>query len=158
MSATKKTRRTDHAERLIAAPLPDVFAAFTSATKLARWLPPEGATGVFEQHDLQAGGGFRFRLTFDDPDIEGKSDDDSDVVKVHIPTLDDGRLIVWEVEFESDDPRYSGTMAMHWYLSRQSGGTLVTIDAHHVPPGISAKDHVEGLNGSLANLAGVVES
>jgi hypothetical protein len=34
---------------------------------------------------------------------------------------------------------------------------LVTIDAHHVPPGISAKDHVEGLNSSLANLAGVVE-
>ena len=158
MSATKKTRRTDHAERLIAAPLVDVFAAFTSADKLARWLPPEGATGVFERHDLQAGGGFRFRLTFDDPDVETKSDDDSDVVEVHIPTMDDGRLIVWEVEFESDDPRYSGTMAMHWYLSRKSGGTLVTIDAHHVPPGISAKDHVAGLNSSLANLAAVVES
>ena len=46
MKPTKKTRRTDHAERLIAAPLVDVFAAFTSETKLARWLPPEGATGV----------------------------------------------------------------------------------------------------------------
>ena len=45
---------------------------------------------------------------------------------MHIPTLDEGRLIVWEVEFESDDPRFSGTMAMHWYLSRKGGGTLVT--------------------------------
>lgn len=158
MKQSKKTRRIDHAERLIAAPLPDVFAAFTSATKLARWLPPEGATGEFEYHDLRAGGGFRFRLTFDDPEVEGKSDDDSDVVDVSIPTLDDGRLIVWEVEFESDDPRFSETMAMHWYLSRKTGGTLVTIDAHHVPPGISAKDHVEGLNSSLANLAAVVEA
>lgn len=157
MKPTKKTRRTDHAERLIAAPLVDVFAAFTSAAKLAIWLPPEGATGTFEHVDLRAGGGFLMRLTFDDADVETKSDDDSDVVEVYIPTLDDGRLVVWQVEFESDDPRFSGTMEMHWYLSRQSGGTLVTIDAHHVPPGISAKDHVEGLNSSLANLAAVVE-
>lgn len=157
MKPKKKTRRTDHAERLIAAPLVDVFAAFTSADKLLRWLPPEGATGAFEHVDLRAGGGFRMRLTFDDAEVETKSDDDSDAVDVQIPVLDDGRLIVWEVEFESDDPRFSGTMAMHWYLSRQGGGTLVTVDAHHVPPGISAKDHEAGLNSSLANLAGVVE-
>jgi uncharacterized protein YndB with AHSA1/START domain len=145
LKPTKKTRRTDHAERVIAAPLVDVFSAFTSEAKLARWLPPEGATGTFEHVDLRAG------------DVETKSDDDSDVVEVYIPTLDEGSLIVWEVEFVSDDPRFSGTMSMHWYLSRKSGGTLVTIDAHHVPPGISAKDHVEGLNSSLANLARVVE-
>lgn len=157
MKPTKKTRRTDHAERLIAAPLVDVFAAFTSADKLARWLPPEGATGAFEHVDLRPGGGFLMRLTFDDAEVETKSDDDSDVVEVYIPVLDDGRLIVWEVEFESDDPRFSGVMAMHWYLSRKDGGTLVTIDAHHVPPGISAKDHLEGLNSSLAKLAAVVE-
>ena len=77
MKPTKKTRRTDHAERLIAAPLVDVFAAFTSADKLARWLPPEGATGEFEHCDLSEGGGFLMRLTFDDPDIETKSDDDA---------------------------------------------------------------------------------
>ena len=157
MKPTKKTRRTDHAERLIAAPLVDVFSAFTSEAKLARWLPPEGATGEFEHVDLRPGGGFLMRLTFEDADVETKSDDDSDVVEVYIPTLDDGRLIVWEVEFVSDDPRFSGTMAMHWHLARQSGGTLVTIDAHHVPPGISAKDHEAGLNSSLANLARVVE-
>ena len=161
MKPTKKTRRTDHAERLVAAPLVDVFAAFTSPDLLARWLPPEGATGAFEQVDLVAGGGFLMRLTFDDSgddaDVEPKSDDNSDVVEVHIPILDDGRLIVWDVEFVSDDPRFSGTMAMHWYLSRQVGGTLVTIDAHQVPPGISAKDHEAGLNSSLAKLAAIVE-
>ena len=157
MKPTRKTRRIDHAERLIAAPLVVVFAAFTSAAKLAHWLPPEGATGEFEHCDLSAGGGFRLRLTFDDPDVETKSDDDSDVVEVRIPALDDGRLIVWEVDFLSDDPRFSGTMSMHWYLSRKDGGTLVTVDAHQVPPGISAKDHLAGLNSSLANLAAVVE-
>src|SRR3546814_6835633 len=83
LKPTKKMRRTDHAERLIAAPLVDVFAAFTSATKLAKWLPPEGATGTFEHVDLRAGGGFLMRLTFDDADVETKSDDDSDVVEVY---------------------------------------------------------------------------
>src|SRR3546814_12826073 len=82
------------------------------------------------------------RLTFADADVETKSDDDSDVVEVYIPTLDDGRLVVWQVEFESDDPRFSGTMAMHWYLSRQGGGTLVTINAPHVPPGRSVRKSV----------------
>ncbi len=62
---------------------------------------------------------FLMRLAFDDADVETKSDDDSDVVEVYIPTLDDGRLVVWQVEFVSDDPRFSGTMAMHWYLSRK---------------------------------------
>src|SRR3546814_13003421 len=84
------------------------------------------------------------RLTFADADVETKSDDDSDVVEVYIPTLDDGRLVVWQVEFESDDPRFSGTMAMPWYLSRPGGGTLVTIAAHHPPPGLSAQAHVGG--------------
>src|SRR3546814_15834667 len=98
------------------------------------------------------------RLTFDDADVETKSDDDSDVVEVYIPTLDDGRLVVWQVEFASDDPGFSGTMAMHWYLSRQGGGTLVTLDAHHVPPGISATDHVAGINCCVWNMSGVVGS
>ena len=72
MKPTKKTRRTDHAERLIAAPLVDVFSAFTSEAKLAQWLPPEGATGEFEHVDLRAGGGFLMRLTFDDADVESR--------------------------------------------------------------------------------------
>src|SRR3546814_3229647 len=74
LKPTKKMRRTDHAERLIAAPLVDVFAAFTSATKLAKWLPPEGATGTFEHVDLRAGGGFLMRLTFADADVETRSE------------------------------------------------------------------------------------
>src|SRR3546814_19994861 len=92
------------------------------------------------------------RLTFDDADVGTKGDDD-DVVEVYIPVLDDGRLVVWQVEFVSDDPRFSGTMAMHWYLSRQRGGTLVTIEAHQVPPGLSARDQLDGLKITLANLA-----
>src|SRR3546814_3692017 len=105
--------------------------------------------------DLRAGGGFLMRLTFDGAGVETKSDDDSDVVEVYIPTLDDGRLVVWQVEFESDDPRFSGTMAMHWYLSRQSGGTLVTIDAHHVPPGRS-EEHTSELQSLMRTSDAVV--
>src|SRR3546814_20505957 len=101
LKPTKKTRRTDHAERLIAAPLVDVFAAFTSAATLARWLPPEGATGVFEHVDLFAGGGFLMRLTFDDADVGTKGADD-DFGGVYIPVLDDGRRVLWQVWLRDD--------------------------------------------------------
>ncbi len=38
---------------------------------------------------------------------------------------------------------------------RQADGTLVTIEATDVPPGISPEDHAVGLASSLENLAGL---
>src|SRR3546814_17180337 len=102
LKPTKKMRRTDHAERLIAAPLVDVFAAFTSAAKLAIWLPPEGATGTFEHVDLREGGGFLMRLIFDDAGVETKSDEGSDVVEVYIQTVEDRRRVVGHGEYGSE--------------------------------------------------------
>jgi hypothetical protein len=44
-------------------------------------------------------------------------------------------------------------MRMTWQVSDDESGTLVTIRAEHVPPGISPADHAAGLASSLANLA-----
>ena len=60
---------------------------------------------------------------------------------------------VLDVEFESDDPAYSGTMTMAWSLDPVEGGTRVEVRAEDVPPGISAEDHAAGLASSLRNLA-----
>jgi Activator of Hsp90 ATPase homolog 1-like protein len=57
------------------------------------------------------------------------------------------------VEFESDDPAYSGTMRMTWSLDPVEAGTRVEIRAEDVPPGISAEDHAAGLASSLRKLA-----
>jgi hypothetical protein len=43
-------------------------------------------------------------------------------------------------------------MVMTWLLEPRDGGTMVTIIAENVPPGISKEDHDVGLNSTLANL------
>ena len=43
-------------------------------------------------------------------------------------------------------------------MSAHPDGAEVTIRAENVPAGISAEDHAEGLNSSLANLAEHLET
>jgi hypothetical protein len=64
---------------------------------------------------------------------------------------------VQEVDFESDDPAYAGTMTMTWTLTPAADGTLVEIRADDVPAGISQADHAAGMASSLDHLAGYLE-
>ena len=68
-----------------------------------------------------------------------------------------GERIVQEVDFESDDPAFSGTMRMEWRVRSEADGTTVEFEARDVPDGIRARDHAEGLASSLANLAAYLE-
>ena len=150
--------RTDAASRVIEAPAARIYAAFTDPAALAAWLPPTGMTGTFEHFDATPGGGYRMRLTYDgDGDAAGKSTSDSDVVEARFVELVPDVRLVQAVEFVSDDPAFAGTMTMTWSLEPVDGGTLVTIRADDVPPGISAEDHAAGMAASLENLARFVE-
>ena len=66
--------------------------------------------------------------------------------------------VVQAFEFDSPDPAFAGTMTMRWVLEAAAGGTVVTVVAENVPPGISQADHEIGMNSSLAHLAAYVES
>ena len=150
--------RTDAASRVIEAPAARIYAAFTDPAALAAWLPPTGMTGKFEHFDATPGGGYRMRLTYDGAgDAAGKSTADSDVVEARFVELVPDVRLVQAVEFVSDDPAFAGTMTMTWSLEPVDGGTLVTIRADAVPPGISAEDHAAGMAASLENLARFVE-
>ena len=46
---------------------------------------------------------------------------------------------------------------MTWDFEPEGQGTLVTVTAEHVPPGISVEDRAEGLAASLAQLAAFFE-
>jgi len=150
--------RTDAASRVIEAPAARIYAAFTDPAALAVWLPPTGMTGDFEHFDATPGGGYRMRLTYDGGgDAAGKSTADSDVVEARFVELVPDVRLVQAVEFVSDDPAFARTMIMTWSLEPVDGGTLVTIRADDVPPGISAEDHAAGMAASLENLARFVE-
>lgn len=153
--------RTDRASRLIAAPVPTVFAALVDEEALAAWLPPAGMSARFERFDARPGGGYRLVLTYDDAGgsrgSRGKASADSDVVEARYVDIVADERVVQAVDFESDDPAFAGTMTMTWSVTAVDGGTRVDITADGVPDGITAEDHAAGLSSSLANLATYVE-
>jgi uncharacterized protein YndB with AHSA1/START domain len=146
--------RVDTASRVIPAERARVFEALIDPDALASWLPPEGMTGRFERFDPRPGGGYRMVLRYDDASASpGKTTAGEDVAEARFAEIVPDERIVQEVDFVSDDPAFSGTMRMTWQVSDDESGTLVTIRAEHVPPGISPADHAAGLASSLANLA-----
>lgn len=146
--------RVDTASRLVPAARTRVFAALLDPVALASWLPPAGMTGRFERFEPRPGGGYRMVLRYDDASTApGKTTDGEDVAEARFAEIVADERIVQEIDFVSDDPAFSGTMRMTWQVSDDEGGTLVTIRAEHVPPGISPADHAAGMASSLANLS-----
>jgi uncharacterized protein YndB with AHSA1/START domain len=151
--------RTDRAARVIDAPVTRVFDALVDRDALEAWLPPQGMTAHLERFDPRPGGSYRLVLTYADAtDPRGKSTADSDVVEARYVDITPGDRVVQEVDFESDDPAFAGTMTMTWAVQEAEGGTRVEIVADDVPDGISAEDHAAGLTSSLENLARHLET
>lgn len=97
-------------------------------------------------------------LTYKDGSgAKGKATDNADVVEGRFVELRPQESMVQQVEFESDDPAFAGTMMVCWRLARVGEATLVSITAEDVPPGIHPEDHSAGMGASLANLAAYVE-
>lgn len=150
--------RTDISSRVIATSLQEAYAALVDEAALRSWLPPDGMSGQFEHFDARPGGSYRMVLTYADTSAApGKTNAGADVVEAVFVELVPGRRVVQAIEFVSDDPSFAGTMTMTWSVSPVDGGTLVEMRADDVPTGISAEDHVAGINSSLANLAAHLE-
>jgi uncharacterized protein YndB with AHSA1/START domain len=115
-------------------------------------------SGRFERFDMREGGSYRLVLTYGDAsDAPGKTSADEDVSEVRIARIVPGERIVQDIDFESDDPAFRGTMRMEWSVHSVDDGTLVEIVARNVPPGVRARDHAAGLTSSLANLSAYLE-
>jgi len=150
--------RIDSAARLISASPKTIYRAFAAPGAMERWLPPSDMIGSMLHFDFREGGSYRMRLTYaESQQGRGKTSEDSDEVEARLTKLEEGRRIEQEINFESEDPSFSGTMRMIWMFQPQDQGTLVTIRAEDVPEGIRPEDHDAGLNSSLENLARFVE-
>jgi uncharacterized protein YndB with AHSA1/START domain len=136
-----------------------IYRAFATADAMKAWLPPQGMTGKMVAFAFHEGGTYRIRLTYDDPQTTtGKTSEDADEVEVRFVKLVPHERIEQAVNFESDDPAFSGEMRMAWILEPVQNGTLVTVRCEDVPPGIGVEDHMAGLESTLGNLAAFVES
>ena len=152
------TPRVDSASRMISASPMAVYRAFAEPGAIECWLPPGNMTGEMLHFDFREGGSYRMKLTYTGAqEGRGKTSENSDEVEVRLTMLEVGRKIKQEVNFESDDPAFSGVMRMIWAFDPEGQGTRVTIWAENVPEGIRPEDHSAGLNSSLANLAEFVK-
>ena len=152
--------RTDIASRIVKAPPSIVYRAFVDPQAWLDWLPPKGMVGHIHTFDAREGGTYRLTLTYadsDDPVAYGKTTDNTDVVQGTFVALEQDRRIVQQVEFESEDAAFAGTMKMSWTLTVVPEGTEVVIVCDNVPEGIRREDHEDGLNSTLDNLAAYVE-
>ena len=61
--------------------------------------------------------------------------------------------IVQCIEFESNDPAFTGSMIMTWSLAPGPTGTEVAISCENVPDGISKEDHAMGVRRDKAALS-----
>jgi uncharacterized protein YndB with AHSA1/START domain len=97
-------------------------------------------------------------LTYDDAmGAPGKTSDAADVSEVRITRVVPGESVTQEVDFESADAAFQGTMQMEWTVRAEAEGTCVEIEARNVPTGIRARDHAAGITSSLTNLAAYLE-
>lgn len=153
----RASSRVDRESRTIDASVRRVFDALVDPIALAEWLPPAGMSGRFDHADIRPGGGYRLILTPNHPVDTGKAGDGTDVVVARIVDIVPGERIVQEIDFDSDEPAFQGTMTMTWTVAAVREGSRVEIIATNVPSGISPEDHSTGLLSSLANLAGHLE-
>lgn len=149
--------RVDTVQRFIHASAEDLWASFADAAAWVQWLPPTDMVATIREFEFREGGRYRLMLTYANSPGGGKTTADTDVVEGTFTTLIPDQLLVQSVVFSSDDPAYAGTMRMSWMLRPGTDGTMVTIWAENVPPGISPEDHTLGMRSTLENLARFVE-
>lgn len=150
--------RIDSASRVILASPQTIYQAFLNPESLVLWLPPKGMTGQIDKFEPYKGGHYSMTLTYElDHSIEGKTSENSDVTKGMFVDLVPDNKIVLSGKFDSDNPAFSSEMIQTWYLEEVSVGTKVIIICENVPEGVRKKDHDEGLNSTLDNLATFTE-
>jgi uncharacterized protein YndB with AHSA1/START domain len=152
------SKRVDSTSRFIPVAPSTVDAAFAEPRAMERWVPPKNMTATILHFEFREGGAYRMRLTYKEPEQgRGKTSDSADEVEVRFVKLISAKRIEQAVTFESNDSAFSGVMRMTWTFDQVKNGTLVTIRAEDVPPGISPDDHVAGMTSTLENLGAFLE-
>jgi uncharacterized protein YndB with AHSA1/START domain len=152
-------RASTRVSRIIKAGRKAVYDAFLNPDSLAQWLPPNNMTGHVHAFEAREGGAFRMSLTYPEPEhsLGGKTSEDTDTFRGRFVELVPYSKIVEVVEFESQDPAFSGEMTLIVTLADAGGGTEVTMLCQDIPRGIRPEDNELGCKESLQKLAALIE-
>jgi uncharacterized protein YndB with AHSA1/START domain len=140
------------------APRAAVYRALLDPDAVARWRVPTGMRGQVHEFDAREGGCFRVSLTYEVPGETGKSGLHTDTYQGRFARLVPDTEVVEELEFESDDPVFAGSMTMTTTLADAGDGTDVVILHEGIPDGVARTDNEAGTRMALENLAAYVET
>lgn len=158
MAKSVSQTRLDQASRTILATPKAIYQAMTNAEALVNWRPPQDMTGHFDAFDPRPDGCYRMTLFYaDNRQGAGKSAPDRDIVNGRFVEMLPFERIVEEVQFETGNAAFFGTMRVTTTLAPVAGGTKVSIMCEDVPVGIKAEEHAAGIASTLKNLALFVE-
>ena len=152
MSSTKNSK-------IIKASPETIFSAFTNPEALGIWLTPGDMTGKVHSFDLKAGGGYEMSLYYPQSEKEsrGKTSKNEDRFSAKFVEITPFNKIVQTINFDSDNPAFSGEMIMEVTFEAVGNGTKVTFVFKNIPPGIRPEDNEAGTESTLEKLARYVE-
>ena len=136
-----------------------VYRAFTDPAALEIWLVPGDMTGKVHQFDHRVGGGYQMSLYYpaSEDTVRGKTAGREDRYTARFVELTPPERIVEAINFDSDDPSFSGEMIMEATFEAVEGGTTVIMQFKNLPAGVRPEDNEVGTELSLEKLARYVE-
>ncbi len=145
--------------RIIKAPRKTIYQAFLDPKAVASWMVPDIMRARVHTFDPREGGTFRISLTYKNPEDaqRGKTTGNTDTYHGRFVQLAPYEKIVEVIEFETQEPGFSGEMTMTVLLKDVDGGTEVTLLHENVPGGVRPEDNEAGTRQSLQKLAALVE-
>lgn len=134
--------------RVLRAPPERVYRAFITAEAMAKWLPPNGFTGIVHHMEAKVGGTFRMSFTnFTTQQIHSFGGEYLELVA--------NKLLRYTDKF--DDPNLPGVMQVTVSLKAVSCGTELNVVQEGIPDVIPVEMCYLGWQESLVLLAKLVE-
>ncbi|WP_336514163.1 SRPBCC domain-containing protein [Pollutibacter soli] len=141
--------------RIIRATAEKIYEALTNPDALKQWQVPGDMTAKIHRFDLREGGGYEMSLFYPESEsaVKGKTSTKEDRFTARYLKLIPDKKILQAIDFQSDDPAFSGEMILEINLEEVADGTKVSFHFTNIPAGINPADNEEGTRESLEKLA-----
>lgn len=135
--------------RVIKAPPPRVYKAFTDAAAMAKWLPPDGFTCAVHELDARVGGAFRMSFT-------NFATGQAHAFGGEYLEMKPNEKLRYSDRF--DDPKLPGEIMVTVLLKEVSCGTELNVTQENIPELIPLEMCYLGWQDSMRQLMALVET
>jgi uncharacterized protein YndB with AHSA1/START domain len=140
---------TVYLKRNFAAPMENVFRAWTEPEQVKKWFGPAGSSTPSAEIELRVGGKYRFGLQFPGEDIF--------YVSGTYREIDPPSKLVFTWRWDKPDMDFGETLVTIEFHERRGYTTEVVLTHERFPTPEIREQHNQGWNSILDKLAGAIE-